>query len=199
MPTLKFEGQLEIDQQRGVIYFHSAEAPTGGATLLRINRLPTPIPNPLLHPGVGILDVTLLDVTHMHGTSWKTAVPCNAEYYNLRCLEPEGHPSEHIYHVMQVNPKDDPDLYCTTCGKGPFDSKMARGGHMKGAHGGKKDSSYFVISRGAVTPPLYWSAEKNEWVPDPTKATRFTYEQTKTFPVGSVAMNGMSWHEVYTH
>ena len=41
MKTTKISGQLEIDHDRGVIYFHSG---TLGITLLRICRLPTPIP-----------------------------------------------------------------------------------------------------------------------------------------------------------
>ncbi len=57
--TVKIQGQLEIDQQRGVIYFHSA---TGG-TVLRVCQLPTPIPE--------ITKLTaLLDIAHMYGVSW---------------------------------------------------------------------------------------------------------------------------------
>lgn len=55
--TIKVFGQLEIDTERGVIYFHSANT---GQTLLRICRLPTPIPHP----------PTLIDITHMFGTTW---------------------------------------------------------------------------------------------------------------------------------
>ena len=40
MHTTKIEGQLEIDHDRGVIYFH---AKTGGTTI-RISQLPKPIP-----------------------------------------------------------------------------------------------------------------------------------------------------------
>ena len=54
--TVKIEGQLEIDQQRGVIYFHSD---TGG-TVLRICNLPAPIPK----------TEELLDIAHMYGVSW---------------------------------------------------------------------------------------------------------------------------------
>lgn len=39
MATEKIEGQLEIDHERGVIYFHQ-----GGVTKLRISGLPKPIP-----------------------------------------------------------------------------------------------------------------------------------------------------------
>lgn len=51
------EGVLEVDHDRGVIYFHSAET---GWTVLRICRLPKPVP-PVSE---------MLDVTHMTGASW---------------------------------------------------------------------------------------------------------------------------------
>jgi hypothetical protein len=54
--THTIQGYLEIDSQRGVIYFHSVRT---GITNLRICRLPTPIP-----------EETELDITHMHGTNW---------------------------------------------------------------------------------------------------------------------------------
>lgn len=55
--TEQFVGVLEIDTDRGVIYFHSVQ----DTTMLRICNLPTPIPT----------DVdTLLDITHMYGVSW---------------------------------------------------------------------------------------------------------------------------------
>ena len=41
--TITIDGQLEIDQDRGVIYFHSFNT---GITALRICQLPTPIPDP---------------------------------------------------------------------------------------------------------------------------------------------------------
>ena len=59
--TRKIYGQLEIDTDRGVIYFHSTK--TGG-TVLRICSLPHPIPEVQL----GLL----LDITHMYGSSWDT-------------------------------------------------------------------------------------------------------------------------------
>lgn len=59
MTTTKVEGTLEIDHDRGVVYFHSKT----GWTMLRICSLPKPIPVP--KPGDG------LDITHMHGASWK--------------------------------------------------------------------------------------------------------------------------------
>lgn len=57
-------GELEVDANRGVIYFHftnedDVRASGGQQTILRICNLPTPIP-------VG----ELLDITHMTGTSW---------------------------------------------------------------------------------------------------------------------------------
>jgi len=55
---IKYKGELEVDYTRGVIYFHTNE----GYTILRICRLPVPLPE------VG--PETLLDITHMHGVSW---------------------------------------------------------------------------------------------------------------------------------
>lgn len=64
MKTLEIEGTLEIDQDRGVIYFHTKE----GITLMRMCSLPTPIPDPTEG------EPRLLDVTHMFGSSWKGIV-----------------------------------------------------------------------------------------------------------------------------
>lgn len=61
---MTFQGELEIDAERGVIYFHSSKS---GATLLRICCLPSPIPN----PEKDISEPEGLDITHMHGTSWE--------------------------------------------------------------------------------------------------------------------------------
>jgi hypothetical protein len=58
--TIKIRGELEIDQDRGVIYFHSLEQ---GITALRICNLPKPIPDPRING--------MLDITHMHGATWK--------------------------------------------------------------------------------------------------------------------------------
>lgn len=44
MTTTKIQGELEIDHERGVIYFHNDE----GYTTLRICQLPKPIPGPNL-------------------------------------------------------------------------------------------------------------------------------------------------------
>jgi len=55
-------GTLEIDENRGVIYYHDAE----GVTVLRICRLPRPIPDPYDNNGD-----TLLDITFGVGTSWR--------------------------------------------------------------------------------------------------------------------------------
>jgi hypothetical protein len=49
------EGALEIDYNRGVIYFHSND----GVTVLRICSLPKPIPKD-----------KMLDITHMFGCNW---------------------------------------------------------------------------------------------------------------------------------
>lgn len=63
------KGSLEIDHERGVVYFHSDEimyAPGSSTavyvTVLRICRLPAPIP--INKP---------LDITHMYGTDWSNA------------------------------------------------------------------------------------------------------------------------------
>jgi len=55
---IHLEGMLQIDTDRGVIYFHTTE----GHTALRICRLPTPIPE--TSPG------NMLDITHMTGANW---------------------------------------------------------------------------------------------------------------------------------
>lgn len=52
MPS--FEGILEIDERRGVIYFHSKE---NGFTMLRVCGLPTPIPTDRAVKG-DLLDLT---------------------------------------------------------------------------------------------------------------------------------------------
>jgi hypothetical protein len=56
----ELEGILEIDHERGVIYFHDK---SNGGTALRICSLPTPIPIPKFGEG--------LDITHLHGTNWR--------------------------------------------------------------------------------------------------------------------------------
>lgn len=57
-------GELEIDAERGVIYFHVASQELveqfEAVTVLRICRLPAPIP--IDRP---------LDITHMFGCDWK--------------------------------------------------------------------------------------------------------------------------------
>jgi hypothetical protein len=58
--TQKFKGQLEIDADRGVIYFHGMN----GRTILRICSLPKPIPH--IYDG-------MLDITHLHGCNWEAA------------------------------------------------------------------------------------------------------------------------------
>lgn len=71
---LKIKGTLEIDTARGVIYFHNEQ----DRTLLRVCRLPRPIPAMKLiediHGGI-TLYLNFLDVTHMHGCSWKGDTP----------------------------------------------------------------------------------------------------------------------------
>jgi hypothetical protein len=55
--TQQFEGVLEIDNSRGVIYFHSAKT---GASVLRICRLGE-IPE--------LKDRGSIDITHMYGVT----------------------------------------------------------------------------------------------------------------------------------
>lgn len=61
---IKINGQLEVDQGRGVIYFHSRNT---GHTVLRVCSLPKPIPDPL-KPDV------FLDITHMINCNWESKV-----------------------------------------------------------------------------------------------------------------------------
>lgn len=63
MPTRQYSGMLEVDDERGVIYFHTDDPFVvkrfRTATILRICRLPTPIP----------VD-TPMDIVHTFGCSW---------------------------------------------------------------------------------------------------------------------------------
>jgi hypothetical protein len=67
--TIKIDGQLEIDSERGVIYFHNGST---GVTDLRICNLPIPIPDPrwIIRNGVVEKEGSPLDITHMYGASW---------------------------------------------------------------------------------------------------------------------------------
>lgn len=67
--TIRIKGELEIDQERGVIYFHQ----DSGITALRICSLPTPIPNPKYNKRLKATTPTMLDITHMYGCSWPPA------------------------------------------------------------------------------------------------------------------------------
>lgn len=64
--TVKYRGELEIDSERGVIYFHLTNSEDvqrlNAVTLLRICCLPAPIPTDR-----GI------DISHMHGVDWKSS------------------------------------------------------------------------------------------------------------------------------
>jgi hypothetical protein len=53
------EGTLEIDRDRGVIYFHNKE----GRTVLRICRLPK-------QQHYSSIGEYFIDITHMVGVSW---------------------------------------------------------------------------------------------------------------------------------
>ena len=69
---IHIKGELEIDQERGVVYFHSEK----GHSALRICQLPTPVPDPSEY---GIQ----LDISHMHGCSWKSLEErCNAVLFH---------------------------------------------------------------------------------------------------------------------
>jgi len=69
MPPITIKGVLEIDAERGVIYFHSGnqmDALIYGTTPLRICSLPKPIAIPGKYS-----DGFTLDITHMHGVNYK--------------------------------------------------------------------------------------------------------------------------------
>jgi hypothetical protein len=68
--TIEIEGTLEIDQERGVIYFHSRST---GVTDLRLCDLPTPIPDPrwIIKNGKVKKSGEPLDITHMRGCNWR--------------------------------------------------------------------------------------------------------------------------------
>jgi hypothetical protein len=60
MSTISIKGELEIDSERGVIYFHALEGQFAGATVLRICSLPKPIPTD-----------EQLDITYGYGVTWR--------------------------------------------------------------------------------------------------------------------------------
>ena len=64
MSTTTIQGQLEIDHDRGVVYFHGLNDQClrryKTVTILRICQLPKPIPKN-----------TPIDLTHMHGVSYE--------------------------------------------------------------------------------------------------------------------------------
>lgn len=86
MTIIKIKGLLEIDPERGVIYFHEDAT---GFTKLRICRLPTPIPDPKGFHGEP------LDITSGFGVSWtglasepplgRLATPSEVESAAPRC------------------------------------------------------------------------------------------------------------------
>ena len=53
--TTKIHGELEIDHERGVVYFHSEK----GYTALRIQGIPTPIPSKEQHYTQPMLDINV--------------------------------------------------------------------------------------------------------------------------------------------
>jgi hypothetical protein len=62
----KYEGELEVDTLRGVIYFHSTKT---GTTLLRIQGLPVPLPQGLIKPDA--IDMMDINVAYDNSFSWK--------------------------------------------------------------------------------------------------------------------------------
>jgi len=64
MPSIHIKGELEIDKDRGVIYFHSDEHLK---TILRICNLPKPIPAKVIEEG--------MDITHLFNASWIGYIP----------------------------------------------------------------------------------------------------------------------------
>ena len=60
------EGQLELDLERGVIYFHAAKT---GQTFLRICRLPKFDPEVVKVLGLQV-ELAMIDIAHMHGVSY---------------------------------------------------------------------------------------------------------------------------------
>jgi hypothetical protein len=77
--TTKIEGQLEIDHERGVIYFHENAT---GITRLRICQLPRPVPS------TDQLDVTAIGAL----CSWKGATTFRTGAYlnpNMQVLSPD--------------------------------------------------------------------------------------------------------------
>jgi hypothetical protein len=86
--SVEIKGILEIDADRGVIYFHASEGPLTGVTQLRICRLPRPVP----------IDREL-DITNGYGVSWvgkESPMPIN--------LTPEGNGFDDInpHHEEEV-------------------------------------------------------------------------------------------------
>ncbi len=76
--TTKIKGELEIDHERGVIYFHTSDKKAitefdGNITILRICSLPNPIPK------------RHLDITHMRGANWHkfSCSTCNTEMVKI--------------------------------------------------------------------------------------------------------------------
>ncbi len=66
--TTKIAGQLEIDHERGVIYFHCNDSQIadefGSVTILRICRLPAPVPR------------RAIDITHLQGVCYSAEATC---------------------------------------------------------------------------------------------------------------------------
>lgn len=84
-----FVGELKIDHERGVIYFHDHKS---GACVLRICNLPKPIPELVVD---GLVEKTL-DITHLIGQDWngdvniKPGAPSTLRLDYTLLVRPEG-------------------------------------------------------------------------------------------------------------
>lgn len=91
-----------------------------------------------------------------------------------RVAEPKDTTLKHVVHSVVADSiiTDDtvvvmhPELYCPTCGKGPFESKTACDGHIKGSHGKP------VPFTGTESPPNTYMLEED----DPAQQKRLRAE-----------------------
>ncbi len=96
------DGQLEIDHERGVIYFNSEH----GCCVLRICNLPKPIPE----VGTDPMPERMLDITHLVGTDWNGTV-------NLFPGDPNTYKRDYF---LAKRPSNDTEGRCTLMqGAGP--------------------------------------------------------------------------------
>jgi hypothetical protein len=92
-----FKGELEIDHERGVIYFHLTGKrdikTTETISLLRICRLPK-IPFPLRD---------ILDITHMFGCNWNKLTEERSMAFEQKQAIPLGPSTLHEPQVSKLN------------------------------------------------------------------------------------------------